>query len=203
MKIISIGRESGCDIVLNDTTDVISRRHAILNIYSTGKMTICDQGHNGTYVNGIRITPNVPFPVTRNDVVSFAHIMQLDWKLVPNQRSRLIYSSIIIIVIVFALMAAGIYLMSNGNAFKSNKVVSDTTKVDTMKKNSSNITKRESIKKNDTPAKTSQKTSSSTHQSKFRKTEKKSNKDTKDADKTKPTKQDDKPTKDNSKERIM
>jgi len=201
MKVISIGRESGCDIVLNDTTDVISRRHAILNIYPTGKMTISDQGYNGTYVNGIRITPNVPFPVTRNDVVSFAHVMQLDWKLVPNQRSRLIYSSIIIIVIVFALMAVGIYFMNNGKVFKNNKVVSDTTRVDTMKKNSSNITKKESIKKNDTPAKTSQKTS--THQNKFRKTEKKSDKDTKDVDKTKPAKQEDKPTKDNSKERIM
>ena len=70
-----------------------------------------------------------------------------------------------------------------------------------MKKNSSNITKKESIKKNDTPAKTSQKTS--THQNKFRKTEKKSDKDTKDVDKTKHAKQEDKPTKDNSKQRIM
>ena len=40
MKVYSIGREAGCDIVINDRTDVISRRHAVLNVTSTGKMTI-------------------------------------------------------------------------------------------------------------------------------------------------------------------
>ena len=35
MKALSIGREQGCDIVINDSTDVISRRHAILNISSS------------------------------------------------------------------------------------------------------------------------------------------------------------------------
>ncbi len=88
MKILSIGRDSGCDIVLHDHSDVISRRHAVLNITSTGKMTLIDQGRNGTYVNGIKITPNIPFPVKRNDVVSFAHVMQLDWTLIPNYAAR-------------------------------------------------------------------------------------------------------------------
>ena len=48
MKALSIGREQGCDIVINDSTDVISRRHAILNISSSGKITIVDQSRNGT-----------------------------------------------------------------------------------------------------------------------------------------------------------
>lgn len=84
MKIYSIGREVGCDIPINDRTDVVSRRHAILNVSSFGKMTIIDQSSNGTYVNGIRIASNVPVPVTRRDNISFAHVARLDWRLVPN-----------------------------------------------------------------------------------------------------------------------
>lgn len=71
MKAYSIGREMGCDIVINDSTDVISRRHATLNVYPSGKMTIIDMSQNGTYVNGIKISPNVPVPVTRKDNISF------------------------------------------------------------------------------------------------------------------------------------
>jgi len=29
MKTYSIGRDLGCDVVVNDTTDVVSRRHAV------------------------------------------------------------------------------------------------------------------------------------------------------------------------------
>ena len=84
MKVYSIGREQGCDILINDRTDVISRRHATLNVESFGKMTIVDQSTNGTYVNGIRISPNVPVPVTRKDNISFAHVARLDWSQVPS-----------------------------------------------------------------------------------------------------------------------
>lgn len=91
MKVYSIGREAGCDIVINDSTDVISRRHAILNVQPSGKMTIVDQSHNGTYVNGIRISQNVPVPVTRKDNISFAHVARLDWGLVPKPVSAMRY----------------------------------------------------------------------------------------------------------------
>ena len=82
MKVISIGRGEDCNIVLPE--NVISRRHAILKIHATGKMELIDMGQNGTFVNGIKLTPNIPYPVTRKDVVSFAHVRQLDWSLVPN-----------------------------------------------------------------------------------------------------------------------
>ena len=84
MKTYSIGRDLNCDIVINDSTDVISRRHALLNITPSGKMTIIDQSSNGTYVNGIRISQNVPVPVTRKDIVSLAHVAKLDWNQVPK-----------------------------------------------------------------------------------------------------------------------
>lgn len=84
MKTYSIGRDVNCDIVINDSTDVISRRHALLNVTPSGKMTIIDQSSNGTYVNGIRISQNVPVPVTRKDIISLAHVSKLDWSQIPK-----------------------------------------------------------------------------------------------------------------------
>lgn len=102
MKALSIGRDQACDIVVHDSTDVISRRHAILNISSSGKMTLVDQSRNGTYVNGIRISPNVPFPVTRKDIVSLAHVAKLDWNMVPKTASPMRYAIMgVIIVLIF------------------------------------------------------------------------------------------------------
>ena len=91
MKVYSIGRDINCNIVIDDNTDVISRRHAVLTVFPTGKMTIMDQSHNGTYVNGIRIAANVPVPVTRKDNVSFAHIARLDWNRVPRPISPFVW----------------------------------------------------------------------------------------------------------------
>ena len=108
MKVYSIGREVGCDIVINDSTDVISRRHAILNVTSSGKMTIVDQSHNGTYVNGIRISPNVPVPVTRKDNISFAHVARLDWNLIPNTNAFIMRWATIGLVAVL-IIAGGIW----------------------------------------------------------------------------------------------
>lgn len=106
MKVYSIGREVGCDIVINDSTDVISRRHATLNVTSSGKMTIIDQSHNGTYVNGIRISPNVPVPVTRKDNVSFAHVARLDWNMVPKTTSPMMYVAAALVAV--ALVVGGV-----------------------------------------------------------------------------------------------
>jgi pSer/pThr/pTyr-binding forkhead associated (FHA) protein len=51
MKILTIGRDESCNIVLSDST--VSRRHAILKIHATGKMEIISMGQNGTFVNGV------------------------------------------------------------------------------------------------------------------------------------------------------
>ena len=91
MKSYSIGRDAGCDIVLNDNTDVISRRHAVLTVASSGKMTITDLSTNGTYINGQRISSNVAVPVTRKDSVSFAHVSTLDWNIIPKSNQWLRY----------------------------------------------------------------------------------------------------------------
>jgi pSer/pThr/pTyr-binding forkhead associated (FHA) protein len=93
MKVYSIGRDPGCNIVLHDDTDVISRQHAILNISSAGKIRITDLSSNGTYINGIRITSNVPVPVTRKDIISFAHVRKLDWNTVPSSNTLIVYTA--------------------------------------------------------------------------------------------------------------
>lgn len=117
MKVYSIGREAGCDIVINDSTDVISRRHAILNVTPMGKMTIVDQSHNGTYVNGIRISPNVPVPVTRKDNISFAHVARLDWNRVPKSGQAIKYSIIgVAALVVIAIAGFGISAALGGGS---------------------------------------------------------------------------------------
>lgn len=106
MKVISIGRDEDCTIVFQD--NVISRRHAILKIHATGKMEIVDMGQNGTFVNGVKLNPNMPYPVSRKDVVSFAHVRQLDWSLIPNQFKYYWY---ILIVCVLAAIIIGIGIL--------------------------------------------------------------------------------------------
>lgn len=82
MKTITIGRDASCTICIND--ERISRRHALIKIHNTGKMEIVDLSSNGTYVNGIKLAKNVPFPVTRKNSVVLAHARQLDWNDVPD-----------------------------------------------------------------------------------------------------------------------
>ena len=104
MKSYSIGRDAGCDIVMNDNTDVVSRRHAVLTVASSGKMTITDLSTNGTYINGQRISSNVAVPVSRKDSVSFAHVNTLDWNMIPKSNQWLTY--LIIGLVVCAIGAA-------------------------------------------------------------------------------------------------
>lgn len=106
MKTYSIGRDLNCDIVINDSTDVISRRHALLNVTPSGKMTLIDQSSNGTYVNGIRISPNVPVPVTRKDIISLAHVAKLDWNQVPksNQWVKYVIGGVIAVAVIIAII---------------------------------------------------------------------------------------------------
>ena len=110
MKVYSIGRETGCDIVINDNSDATSRRHATLTVMPSGKMTITDQSRNGTYVNGIKISPNVAVPVTRKDNISFAHVYRLDWNQIPKPVSIMQY--VIYGLIALAIVIGGIVVYS-------------------------------------------------------------------------------------------
>lgn len=157
MKTYSIGRDLNCDIVINDSTDVISRRHALLNVTPSGKMTIIDQSSNGTYVNGIRISQNVPVPVTRKDIVSLAHVAKLDWNQVPKSNPWIKYAIgavvaiAVILGLIFGIKAINSKDHNNNNDVQHQTEVNDSTlikkreaaRLDSIK----NVARQDSIKK--------------------------------------------------------
>jgi uncharacterized membrane-anchored protein YitT (DUF2179 family) len=69
-----------------------------------GKIFITDHSTNGTFVNGIKITPDVDFPVKRGNRISFANEVELDWKLIARTKNKILLYA----VIVGLLIAAGI-----------------------------------------------------------------------------------------------
>lgn len=105
MKTITIGRGPENMVTLNDAKT--SRRHALLRCYPMGKMEIVDQSKNGTFVNGMRIPSSKPYPLTRKDIVIFAHAEALDWNEVPNPYKYVKYLTIVLVVCIIAL-ATGI-----------------------------------------------------------------------------------------------
>ena len=128
MKTYSIGRDLSSDIVINDNTDVVSRRHAVLNVGTGGKMTITDLSSNGTYVNGIKISPNVPFPVSRKDSVSFAHMANLDWDVIPKSRRWITWLIVGLVVAAIAAFLAVFFTRPPQPKPEAN-VVTDTTQL--------------------------------------------------------------------------
>ena len=158
MKTYSIGRDLGCDIVINDNTDVVSRRHAVLNVGSAGKMTITDLSSNGTYVNGIKIAPNVPFPVSRKDTVSFAHVANLDWNIIPKSRAWLTWLIVGLVVAAIAAFLA-VFFTRPPQPKPETDVVTDTTQValpaDSLQMDSITPTPTDTVKEQPaTPGKT-------------------------------------------------
>ena len=109
MKTITIGRGDGCNIYIDDES--MSRRHAIIKIPTFGEMEIVDMSKNGTSVNGIRLRPNVPFPVSRKDVVTFADVAQLDWSKVPDPLKYYKLGALIVGGLIVLLLA--IFLVKN------------------------------------------------------------------------------------------
>lgn len=108
MKVLSIGRGEECNIILTD--NLVSRRHAVLKLHATGKIEIVDMSQNGTFVNGVKLTPNIPYPITRKDVVSFAHVRQLDWTQVPDYTRY--YKFAFMGVGIIVVISLGLYLWS-------------------------------------------------------------------------------------------
>jgi len=84
-----IGRSNSCHIRIPDLKERISREHATLKVLDDGKIFIVDSSINGTYVNGVKISPGVDYPVKRGDHVSFANDYELDWALVAKPKLKL------------------------------------------------------------------------------------------------------------------
>lgn len=140
MKTYSIGRDESCNIIIADSTNMVSRYHATLNVEGN-KITIIDESTNGTFINGIKIASGTPVPVTRKDVISFAQVTNLDWSLIPNLgRKRLIF--IIFSAIAILLLGGGIYYCynkQNKERMKADLIYKETLKNDSIKWNNIGI----------------------------------------------------------------
>ena len=50
----------------------------------------------------MKISSNIEVPVSRKDVISFAHIVDFDWSLIPKQRPK--YLKWVIIIVPFSII---------------------------------------------------------------------------------------------------
>lgn len=103
-KIYTIGRDPQSDIVINDSSDVVSRLHATIRVDGS-RMFLIDQSQNGTYVNGMRMSANEEIPITRKDTISFANVAEFDWTLIPDPQKSQIKSIGIVVVSLIAIAA--------------------------------------------------------------------------------------------------
>lgn len=112
IKQYSIGRGDDCQIKIQDNSQKVSRNHATIKVLDNGKIFITDHSSNGTFVNGVKISPSVDYPVKRGDDVSFAHVANLNWELIPSVINKLIFF-IVGVVIVIGLIITVYFLFSN------------------------------------------------------------------------------------------
>lgn len=102
----TIGRDESCDIVIFDSTSVVSRKHAVLKI--DGKRCyLIDQSTNGTYRNGIRLIPNVEYPVNKGEDISFGNVASLDWNAIPELQKMSFPVWLYIFIPTIILLLAG------------------------------------------------------------------------------------------------
>lgn len=93
MRLLKIGRDAGCDIVLQHPS--ISSLHAEITLTNSGDIMIEDKGSlNGTFVMGQRIKPGKSVKVRRGDRISFGNI-ELQWGQIPMPEDNSAYKAII------------------------------------------------------------------------------------------------------------
>ena len=108
MKKLTIGRNNACDIIIPDTSDLVSRKQAVLAYTFFGKMLLYDTSNNGTYVNGQKLENGKGCRVTRKDKVNFARVADLDWNEVkdPYRKVKIITAICSAVVVVVAILLA-------------------------------------------------------------------------------------------------
>lgn len=135
MKKVVIGRGRECNVVLADTTDVVSRRQAVIVFSFWGKMTLYDTSSNGTFVNGQRLAKQEGKVVTRDDKINFAHVWDLDWATVkdPYRGTKIVLAAAIVALL---LVIGGLFLFlpegKGGDSDKS-ETTTDSLRTDTLR----------------------------------------------------------------------
>lgn len=131
MKKITIGRGRECDIRLEDSTDTVSRRQAVITVTPFGKMEIYDTSSNGTFVNGQKVEKPNGMPLKRGDKVNFAHVADLDWSMVkdPYRKTKLLGLLFLIVAIATVVIILALANRTNEEEVKSDE--QETEKVET------------------------------------------------------------------------
>ena len=117
-RILTVGRDYSCDIHINDSSDIVSRNHATIEVGRCDKYFIIDTSSNGTYVNGIRIPAHQRYELKRGDEVSLAHATLLDWSLVPKDNT--IVLSLVATLATLAVAAAVVFAVMHFGSSSSN-----------------------------------------------------------------------------------
>lgn len=131
MRKVVIGRGRECNVVLADTTDVVSRRQAVIVFTFWGKMTLYDTSSNGTFVNGQRIAKQEAKVVTRKDAINFGRVWDLDWSMVKDPyRNTKVALACTIVALLVAVSALLIFPTSR----KVNEPKQETIPTDTLTK---------------------------------------------------------------------
>lgn len=92
MRLLKIGRDPGCDIVLGNSN--VSALHAEITLLNSGDIILEDKGsQNGTFVMGQRIKPGKPVKITRGDRIQFGNV-DLVWSQIPMPEDNSAYKAI-------------------------------------------------------------------------------------------------------------
>ena len=130
----TIGRNPLNDIYIDDPSNVISRSHATIRVDGR-KFFITDHSTNGTYRNGIKLTPGIEYPVTKDDEVSFGGLYTFDWAMIPKPKTSLsaVILYVVSILVLAALCIGAFYLLPKfRNAPDNNSVVVEPQKDTTI-----------------------------------------------------------------------
>jgi len=134
MRKVVIGRGHDCDVTIEDTTDVVSRRQAAIAFDLLGRMTIYDLSTNGTFVNGIRVPKPAGVPLKRTDHVNFGTVYEFDLSRVKDPYSglRILLSSIFAFIVIGLGVLAYYATLPAAAPAAADPVPADTVKVENV-----------------------------------------------------------------------
>ncbi|MBQ9651509.1 MAG: FHA domain-containing protein [Prevotella sp.] len=92
MRLLKIGRDTSCDIVLY--SDKVSSLHAEITLMNSGDIMLEDKGSsNGTFIQNQAIKPGKPVKIRRGDAIRFGDV-ELQWSQVPMPEDNSAYKAI-------------------------------------------------------------------------------------------------------------
>ena len=92
MRLLKIGHDASCDIVINSPH--VSSLHAEITLMNSGDILLEDKNsRNGTFVMNQRIASGKPVNIRRGDIVKFADV-ELQWSQVPMPEDNSAYRAV-------------------------------------------------------------------------------------------------------------